>query len=355
MTKNEVNNRRYLLILATIACCCVFLYALRSILLPFIVGILVAYFFNPVAVKLEKIKMSRQSAALLIMGLLLVLILPLLALLCGAIFSQISDFVAKVPAYASSFAKRILPLLQDIKERFPDFSFNNAESIMQRNTADVFKFIAKTLAGLAGRGFEFINVVSLLVISPVVAFYLLRDWPKITQSILDLVPCKHKQLFVDGLTQVNKIISGYLRGQIVVCICLGTFYSCGLMLVGLDLGLLVGFLAGIISFIPYIGSVCGFAVAMVLVITQYGTALKITEVVAVFLVGQFLEGNFLTPKFVGENIGLHPVWVMFALLAGGVLMGLSGMIIAVPLAAIIGVLLSFLIKNYKSSRIYLDK
>ena len=184
---------------------------------------------------------------------------------------------------------------------------------------------------------------------------MLRDWHGFTGKILDLVPQKHKQNVVDGMQAVDRIISGYLRGQALVCLALGSFYAFGLWLVGLKLGVLVGFIAGLISFIPYVGSISGFLIAMVLVVTQYGTLPKILAVVAVFLVGQFLEGNFLTPKLVGENIGLHPVWVMFALLSGGVLLGLLGMIIAVPVAAIIGVLLRFLIEHYKKSAIYLGK
>ena len=134
---------------------------------------------------------------------------------------------------------------------------------------------------------------------------------------------------------------------------LGTFYSCGVLLVGLDLGLLVGLLAGFISFIPYVGSISGFLAAVILALTQYGFGIELAEVVAVFAVGQFIEGNFLTPKLVGENIGLHPIWVMFALLAGGTLLGFLGMLIAVPLAAIIGVLLKIIIRKYQQSEIYL--
>ena len=183
---------------------------------------------------------------------------------------------------------------------------------------------------------------------------MLRDWHQFTDRIQGLIPQKHKQTVLDGMQEVNRIISGYLRGQALVCLCLGSYYSFGLWLVGLEMGVVVGFLAGIISFIPYVGSISGFLMAMALVITQYGTMPKIVAVLAVFAIGQFFEGNFLTPKLVGENIGLHPVWVMFALLAGGVLLGLLGMIIAVPCAAIIGVWLKYLIKNYKQSPMYLD-
>ena len=218
-----------------------------------------------------------------------------------------------------------------------------------------FKPIINIAQTIISNGFEFINLLSLLLISPVVAFYMLRDWHNFTDKIYGLIPHKQKKTVVDGINAVDRIISGYLRGQFMVCIILGSYYSFGLWLINLRLGILVGFLAGLISFIPYVGSISGFLLAMILVITQYGTMPKIAAVITVFAIGQFIEGNILTPKLVGENIGLHPVWVMFALLAGGVLLGLLGMIIAVPVAACIGVWLRYMVENYKNSAIYLEK
>ena len=154
--------------------------------------------------------------------------------------------------------------------------------------------------------------------------------------------------------QIDRTLAGFIRGQLSVCVILGTYYSLGLYLVGLDLGLLVGFIAGLISFIPYVGSIVGFLLSIGIAFAQFDSLMPILQVVLVFVTGQFLEGNFLTPKLVGENVGLHPVWVMFALLAGGVLLGFLGLMIAVPLAAVIGVLLRHAIENYKKSTLYLD-
>lgn len=149
-------------------------------------------------------------------------------------------------------------------------------------------------------------------------------------------------------------MSGFIRGQFSVCVLLGTYYSLGLYFVGLELGVLVGFIAGLISFIPYVGSIIGFVVSLGIAFAQFDSLMPIIQVVIVFITGQFLEGNFLTPKLVGENVGLHPVWVMFALLTGGVLLGFLGLMIAVPVAAIIGVLIRHAIENYKKSSLYLD-
>ena len=355
MIKANTAEQRNILIFAVLAICLVFLYALRSILLPFVVGILAAYFLDPPVNKLVARKFSRSWASLLVLTLLLIIVVPVLIFLGGAIVSQIADFATKIPNYVNSFVNRIMPVLQDLHERFSMFSSTNMEEFLQKHTADTLKIVGKLLNELINESFAFINVFSLLLISPVVAFYMLCDWPKITSGFMNLIPLKKQKSMSDIFAQINKIISGYLRGQFVVCLFLGTFYSCGLLLVGLDLGLLVGFIAGLISFIPYLGSISGFLAAVILALTQYGCSVELLEVVAVFALGQFIEGNFLTPKLVGENIGLHPVWVMFALLAGGTLLGLLGMLIAVPLAAIIGVVLKIWLKNYHQSQIYLGK
>ena len=153
---------------------------------------------------------------------------------------------------------------------------------------------------------------------------------------------------------MNDIISGFVRGQATVCLCLGVFYAVGLTLCGLDLGLLIGLGIGVLSFIPYVGSITGFVLSLLIAFAQFNTITPIVAVVSLFIIGQILEGNFLTPKLVGDSVGLHPVWVMFALLAGGVLLGFLGLLIAVPLAAVIGVLLRYFIAKYKKSSVYLQ-
>lgn len=355
MNKSEVNTQRYILILAVLLIIGSLMYALRSVLLPFVVGIVVAYFLDPAVNRLTRNpKISRSAATSIVLVSFLLILLPILILLGMMAVSQVSDFLLNLPDYIESFGAKIKIWIAQVQTHFPSVIPDNRADIM-RNFGESAKPLVKLLQKIISNGFALVNVVSLLLISPIVAFYMLRDWHNFTGKIYDLIPQKNKQNVIDGAKAVDRIISGYLRGQALVCVILGSFYSFGLWLVDLHLGILVGFIAGLISFIPYVGSISGFLMAIVLVVTQYGTLPKILEVVAVFLIGQFLEGNFLTPKLVGENIGLHPVWVMFALLAGGVLLGLLGMIIAVPVAAIIGVLLRYMIEHYKNSRIYLEK
>lgn len=356
MNKKEISNQRTVFILAALLLFCGAVYALRSVLLPFVVGIVAAYFMDPlVNFVCRGGKISRGLATALVMGLFLLIFLPLVLLLGGAAISQIGEFIMNLPQYLSGFGAKMQVLVHRLQQYFPALALENVEAALQENFGESIKPVLKIVRGIISNGFAFINVISLLLISPVVAFYMLRDWPEFTGKLMALVPQKHQTLVQDGMNQVNRIISGYLRGQALVCLTLGCYYAFGLWLVGLNLGVLVGFLAGLISFIPYVGSISGFLTAMILVVTQYGTLPKIAAVVTVFLIGQFLEGNFLTPKLVGENIGLHPVWVMFALLSGGVLLGLLGMIIAVPVAACLGVLLRYMITHYKQSQIYLEK
>lgn len=203
-------------------------------------------------------------------------------------------------------------------------------------------------------GFALINILSLVLITPIVAFYMLRDWDTFVAKVDSLLPKQSKKSIEKQAREIDRILASFIRGQLSVCVLLGTFYAVGLYIVGLDLGVLVGFLAGIISFIPYVGTIFGFVVSMAIAFAQFDNMMQILQVAGVFLVGQFIEGNFLTPKLVGDSVGLHPVWVMFALLAGGVLLGFLGLMIAVPVAAIIGVIMRHAIENYKQSSLYRD-
>ena len=203
-------------------------------------------------------------------------------------------------------------------------------------------------------GFALVNILSLLLITPIVAFYMLRDWDKFIAQVDSLLPKKSKKSIEKQAKEIDNILSSFIRGQFSVCVLLGSFYAIGLYIVGLDLGVLVGFLAGIISFIPYVGSITGFLISILIAFAQFDSLMPILQVVGVFAVGQFIEGNFLTPNLVGDSVGLHPVWIMFALLTGGVLLGFLGLMIAVPVAAIIGVLTRHAIENYKESSLYKD-
>ncbi len=333
---------------------CIGVYVLRSVLLPFVVGIVLGYLFDPLATRFEKWGMNRTFATILVFIVVVLIAVPAFIMIFSVIDSQLTTFVEAAPVYIASFIKRAEPLMFDLHEKFPSLELNTLPDIIKNNLTVGMQFGGKLLKGLISNGFALINLLSLLLITPVVAFYMLRDWDTFVKKADNLLPRKSKDDIREQFKLIDKALSGFIRGQVSVCVILGAYYSLGLHIVGLELGLLIGFLAGIISFIPYVGSISGFLISIILALAQFGDVTKIMEVVAVFMIGQFVEGNFLTPKLVGNNIGLHPVWVMFSLLAGGVLLGFLGLMIAVPVAAIIGVLTRYAIDNYKKSRLYLD-
>lgn len=353
----ETNKKMYVNPYAWLVIFVVFfylLYVLRSVLMPFVAGILLAYLLDPLVEKLQKWKMSRLWATILVCLLVVLVVLPALCFLGGMIENQVALLIKATPRYLGLIMAKVKPIIASLAERFPDIKGGQVEQMVRGNVGNALKFVGKVVSSLLSNSFALINLISLILITPVVAFYMLRDWGTFVNKFEELLPKKSKKDIKSILKEINTIISGFIRGQISVCLILGIFYSVGLKIVGLDLGLLVGFIAGIISFIPYVGSITGFVLGVVLAFAQYGDMTHVVYVVAVFLCGQFIEGNFLTPKLVGENVGLHPVWVMFALLAGGVLLGFLGLMLAVPMAAIIGVLVRRGIKKYKQSSLYLD-
>jgi predicted PurR-regulated permease PerM len=331
------------------------IYVLRSVLLPFVVGILIGYLLDPMATRFEKLKIGRTAATVLVLLCVVVVLVPAVVALVNVIDNQLSEFLGDLPRYTSALTRKLEPIIAAVQDNFPALTKEKIQQYLQGNLSNELKLVVGVLHRLITSGYALFNVVSLLLITPVVAFYMLRDWNSFVAKVDDLLPKAYKTEIETQAKAIDNIISSFIRGQLSVCVLLGSFYAIGLSLVGLDLGLLVGFIAGLISFIPYVGSITGFVLAMCIAFAQFTSWMPIAQVVAVFAIGQFLEGNFLTPKLVGDSIGLHPVWVMFALLAGGVLLGFLGLMIAVPLAAVIGVLIRFAIGKYKQSSLYCDE
>lgn len=355
MVMYKRTNRNWVFWLTMLAIFCLLFYVLRSVLLPFVAGIIIGYLLDPFTTKLQKIGVkNRALATVLVMLICFIILIPALGLLIGMIDEQVGRFLGAVPEYAANFAKRVEPLFIELQDKFPGLEADKVREYIRGNLANSMKLIASVAQKVVSGGFALVNLLSLLLITPVVAFYMLRDWHSFLGNVDELLPEKYKDTIRNLAHQIDRILAGFIRGQLSVCVLLGTFYACGLYLVGLELGVLVGFIAGLISFIPYVGSISGFVISMGIALAQFSTWGPIAQVVAVFMVGQFIEGNFLTPKLVGENVGLHPVWVMFALLAGGVLLGFLGLMIAVPVAAIIGVLIRYAIEQYKESSLYLE-
>ncbi len=354
MEKAKAQNRNWIIWLVIFALFCWAVYVLRSVLLPFVAGIIIGYLLDPWATRFVKWGMNRTLATLLVLFLVVIFIVPALILLIGMIDDQLGKFISGVPAYISNLLKRLEPVFIELQDRFPGLGAEKIKMYLRDNMSNGLKLTGNVLRSLVSSGFAIFNLLSLLLITPVVAFYMLRDWNTFINKVDSLLPKKSRASIEEQAREIDCILAGFIRGQLSVCVLLGCFYALGLYIVGLDFGSLVGFIAGVISFIPYVGSITGFVISLAIAFAQFGDYGHILQVVAVFVTGQFLEGNFLTPKLVGDSVGLHPVWIMFALLAGGVLLGFLGLMIAVPAAAVIGVLIRHAIMNYKKSNLYLE-
>lgn len=346
-------KRQVIFWLLALAAVVVFLMVFSSILLPFVAGMALAYFLDPVADRLERFGLSRTMATVVILiafviifALSLMIIIPLLA-------TQASDFLSKLPQYitqlqslVTSFNPEILPpwinsQMGTIKEGFGSVLAEGAGLL-----GTVFKQIWNS-------GLALVDIASLLVVTPVVAFYLLLDWDRMIAKVDSWIPREHVATVRELATEMNTAIAGFVRGQGSICIILGLYYGVGLTGVGLNFGLLIGLFAGLISFIPYVGSMVGLVLSVGVAIVQFWPDyLWIGAVLAIFFSGQFIEGNILQPKLVGSQVGLHPVWLMFALFAFGALFGFVGLLVAVPASAAIGVLVRFGLRRYLDSDLY---
>ncbi|MCB9966059.1 MAG: AI-2E family transporter [Geminicoccaceae bacterium] len=330
------------------------LYVLNDVLLPFVAGLVVAYLLDPLADRLEAMGTSRTWAtALLTVGFLLV-VLGGVVLLVPVIESQASALAQAFPQAIDSIWSSAKPLIEGLRERFDIAGDEELQQALTSNAGSAAGWAKNILGGLLTGGMAIVNIVSLLFITPVVSFYLVRDWDSMIETVDGWLPRDHRDTIRQLLGEIDSSIAGFLRGQVSVCVILGLFYGIGLAVIGLSGGLLVGLLAGLLSFIPYVGSITGFVASMGLAAVQFGPTnfLMLGLTAGIFFVGQAVEGNFLTPKLVGDRIGLHPVWVIFALLAGGALFGFLGVMLAVPVAAAIGVLVRFGLRQYLASPLY---
>lgn len=346
-------KRQVIFWLLALAGLVLFLLVFSSILLPFVAGMALAYFLDPVADQLERFGLSRVMATVVILvafiilfALSLMIVIPLLATQASDLLSTLPGYIAKLQSLVTSFNPDILPpwissQMGTIKEGFAGVLAEGAG------------FLGTILKQIWNSGLALVDIVSLLIVTPVVAFYLLLDWDRMIAKVDSWVPRQHVESVRQIATEMNTAIAGFVRGQGSICIILGLFYGIGLTAVGLNFGLLIGLFAGMISFVPYVGSMVGLVLSVGVAIVQFWPEyLWIGAVIAIFFSGQFVEGNILQPKLVGKQVGLHPVWLMFALFAFGALFGFVGLLVAVPAAAAVGVLVRFGLQRYLDSDLY---
>ncbi|MBM3580327.1 MAG: AI-2E family transporter [Alphaproteobacteria bacterium] len=343
-------RNRFLILLTILIFVGGLIYLIRSVLAPFICSLVIAYFLDPLVYHLtSKHGLSRLKATSLIIGLFFAIFISVGAILIPVIYIQLVDLIESLPHYIKTIAHNFYPKIISMLELLglkPDGDFIHLIGNEKTNSYLIDwsrNFIGNTLTS----SLTLINILSLVFITPILIFYLLKDWDIFMHRIYELLPESISTTAKELASEINKTLSGYVRGQLNVCFIMAIFYSASLSIAGLNFGFLIGFLTGIFSFIPYVGMLSGTSVAVVVALFQWGLDITNLSIIGViFVVAQIIESNFLTPQLIGNRIGLHPVWVIFGLFFFGVLFGFLGVLLAVPLSAICGVVTKYFVRKY---------
>jgi predicted PurR-regulated permease PerM len=329
------------------------LWFLQDILLPFLAGFVLAYFLDPVADWLERIGFPRTLAAMTIILLAILLFVILIITCLPFLFQEIQNLSSSLPSLVRSLVATVNDMApQSVKDLMAK-SGNTLPASVSDVAGRAASWFATILTSVWSGGMALVNILSLVVLTPIVAFYLLQDWDRIVARVDHWLPRDHADDIRQIARDIDTALAGFIRGQGTVCLLLGLFYAIALSLAGLNFGLAIGFLAGILSFIPFVGAIIGGVLAVGVSLAQFWPDYaSVLLIVGIFAAGQFIEGNFLSPKLVGGSIGLHPVWLMFALFAFGYIFGFAGLLLAVPLAAATGVIVRYFLHRYMSSKLY---
>ncbi len=325
------------------------LYVLSEVLLPFVAGMAIAYFLDPLVDRLERMGCSRTVGTSVVLVGFLIVSVGLFLLLVPVLNAQVLRLVQVVPA----IFERLEPFLRPILTQLNAGADSSAMDKLPSMAGEALKWIGGLLARVVKGGVAVANLLSLLLITPIVAFYLLRDWDRMVEAIDGWLPRAQRDTIRKQSAEIDRTLAAFVRGQGSVCIVLAIFYAAALSLAGLQFGLAIGIFVGLISFVPFVGAILGGLMSIGLAAVQFDAWQPIAIIAAIFVVGQVLEGNVLTPKLVGGAVGLHPVWVIYALLAGGAVFGFVGVLLALPAAAVIGVLTRFGMAEYLASPLHL--
>ncbi len=345
-------RRLALLGLVPLALLLIGLVLFHEVLLPFLVGMAAAYLLDPAADQLQRWGLGRAAATSLITGGFFIVLVVVLVLILPTLISQAAELAAELPGYLERLRERVVPSLAALLNRLDVAVDLSAKGLFQRYSSQAMAVLVAAVTQLLQSGVALLNLVSLIFVTPIVTFYLLRDWDRMVARVWAAVPPDLRPTVSRLGTDIDEVLAGFIRGQGMVCLFLAVFYGFGLWLVGLRYGLIIGLLTGFFSFIPYIGMALGLAVGLAVAAFQFQNLTMIGLVAVVFALGQFIEGNLISPRLVGSRIHLHPVWVIFAVLAGTVLAGFVGTLLAVPVAAVLGVLLRFGLERYRASPLF---
>lgn len=327
------------------------LYAISGILFPFIAALFFAYILNPLVDLLEKISIPRFVGASFVTILSFTLLVLSIALLTPKLYTQFIHFLANLNYYHQYSSQIFDNILQNLST-LPPKLHELLEDALKQFSSSILTFTGNILSGVLKSGMAAFQVLSLAFVTPFVTYYILKDWYSIKAKLLDLVPKNYLEDANTIITELQSVLAGYLKGQALVCIILAVYYTLCLHFIGMEYATLLGVISGIITFIPYVGAIFGATLCALIAGLQFSSLKYAAIMVAVFAVGQFMEGNLITPNLVGKRVSLHPVWAMLGLLAGAALMGFWGVLLAIPITAILGVIVRFIYYKYKKSKFY---
>lgn len=328
------------------------LWLLAPVLTPFALGIAIAYALQPASRGLQSAGLSRAAAAALLTIGIVCAVVVLLVVLAPILQTQILEFAGRLPRYMELLRERAIALVLLAQAELTPEQTEEMRAAFSRLAGSAVGLLGALVTGLWSGGVAIANLLSLLIITPIVSFYMLRDFDRMVAAIDGWLPRRYVATINEQARAIDRMLAAFARGQALTCLALAAFYGAGLSLIGLDFGLVIGILSGVLSFIPFFGMLIGLIPALALGFAQTGGWSLPALALAVFVVGQVLEGNVISPRLVGDRIGLHPVWMIFALLAGGALFGFLGALLAVPVAATIGVLVRFALARYLASPLY---
>ncbi len=334
---------------------CVLMYLFSPVMMPFVMGMAIAYLMDPFVDRLEKRGLPRWMGTVLAIALFISGIAVLILLLLPLIQTQIQALVTAIPGYAAKLQTVAVPWAEHKLLHIAPDAVDRMRDAIGDMATDAVGSMGNVVKHIVTNGIAIFDILSLFVVTPVVAFYLLRDWDKIVVHIDGVLPRRHAAVIRAEADKIDETLSGFVHGQALVCLSLGAYYAIALTLAGLDFGATIGVVAGVLSFIPYVGTVMGFVCSLGLALIQFDDISRVLIIVCIYILGQVMEGNVISPKLVGDRIGLHPVWIIFAILAGGSLFGFLGVLVALPVAAVLGVLFRFALDQYMHSRYYLRR
>lgn len=346
---------RYWIWLLPLIFAVLFVYLLGPILTPFVIAAGLAYLGDPLADRLEAMKLSRTAAVVVVFATLTLIFAGLTLLLFPLLQQQLATLIKNLPRYSNYLQQQVQPLVRPFIPEGQQLDAAAIKNFVAEHWGNAGGIASTVFKSAFSSGTAVLVVLTNMLLIPVITFYLLRDWDRLVAWVKEQLPRRIVGTVGELAAETDQMLGQFIRGQLLLMVCLGVVYTVGLWIVGLDLALLIGLGAGLVSFVPYLGVIVGLLVSGIAILVQTGDPFQLIWVALVFGVGQLLEGPILQPILVGDAIGLHPVTVIFAVLAGGQLFGFVGVMLALPAAAAIAVLVRYAGRRWKNSELYLDE